>query len=121
MISELTSISAVVNSLAGLNGLPATIVEVVVTLIYTAVGGLRTSLITDNIQGVLIIALLVICAVAIGVEVDVDTSLVGPSKLLEESRLGWQLILILTVAVCFNDYFLSGCMSSTRVPRYLWR
>ena len=33
MISELTSISGVVNSLTGLNGLPATIVEVVVTLI----------------------------------------------------------------------------------------
>jgi hypothetical protein len=37
MISELTSISGVINYLTGLNGLPATIVEVAVTL---AVSGL---------------------------------------------------------------------------------
>jgi hypothetical protein len=33
MVSELTSISGAINSLTNLNGLPATIVEVVVTLI----------------------------------------------------------------------------------------
>jgi hypothetical protein len=33
MVSELTSISGAINSLTNLNGLPATVVEVVVTLI----------------------------------------------------------------------------------------
>lgn len=33
MVSELTAISGVINLLTGLNGLPATIVEVVVTLL----------------------------------------------------------------------------------------
>jgi hypothetical protein len=33
MVSELTSISGAINSLTGLDGLPATIVEVVVTVL----------------------------------------------------------------------------------------
>jgi hypothetical protein len=36
MISELTSVSGAINALTGLNGLPATIVEVVVTLLVRA-------------------------------------------------------------------------------------
>jgi len=39
MCSELTSVNYVVNSLTGLNGLPATIVEVVITAIYTGKHG----------------------------------------------------------------------------------
>lgn len=109
MVSELTSVSAAVNALTGLSGLPATIVEVVITLIYTAVGGLRTSMITDNIQGVMIILLLIICSVAVGAKTEIDRSLIGPSQLLDASLLGWKLLYILPVAIVFNCYFLSGC------------
>ncbi|KAF4564662.1 hypothetical protein EYR40_010829 [Pleurotus pulmonarius] len=108
MCSELTSVSLVINSLTGLDGLPATIVEVVVTILYTAVGGLRTSLITDNIQGVMIILLMIICTIAVGVNVHIDKGAIPDSGLTHATKLGWQLLYILPVAIVFNNYFLSG-------------
>lgn len=108
MCSELTSVSLVVSSLTGLDGLPVTIVEVVVTIIYSAVGGLRTSLITDNVQGTMIAILLVICSIAIGTNVQIDQSVIAESGLTQSSKLGWQLVFILPVAIVFNNYFLSG-------------
>ncbi|KAL0959966.1 hypothetical protein HGRIS_011629 [Hohenbuehelia grisea] len=108
MCSELTSVAIVINALTGLDGLPATIVEVVVTILYTAVGGLRTSLITDNVQGSMIVLLMIICTIAIGANVHVDKETVARSGLTEASKLGWQLLYILPVAIVFNNYFLSG-------------
>ncbi|KAJ8517914.1 hypothetical protein ONZ45_g4941 [Pleurotus djamor] len=108
MCSELTSVSLVVNALTGLDGLPATIVEVVVTILYTAVGGLRTSLITDNVQGVMIFLLMIICTIAVGTNVRIDKSAIPDSGLAQGSKLGWQLLYILPVAIVFNNYFLSG-------------
>lgn len=123
MVSELTSVSSVITSLTGLDGLPATIVQVVVTLIYTAIGGLRTSLMTDNIQGTLVLLLMIICAIAIGVQVDIDRDLIHSSGLLDDSKLGWQLLYILPVAIVFNNYFLSGYWQrsfSSKNDKELW-
>jgi Na+/pantothenate symporter len=135
-VSELTSISGAINSLTNLNGLPATIVEVVVTLIvrvlmllvslilmrvvqYTAFGGFRTSLVTDNVQGVMICLLctcprlglpfkcscfaVIICTVAIGTQAHIEKAAVEASGLLNATKLGWQLLYILPVAIVFNS------------------
>lgn len=123
MCSELTSVNYVVVSLTGLNGLPATIVEVVITAIYTAVGGFRTSLITDNIQGTMIVLLLVVCSVAVGTQVKLDQQLIDSSNLTGTTLLGWQLVYILPVAIVFNNYFLSGFWQrafASKTDKDLW-
>ena len=108
MVAELSSLQQIINTLTGLDGLPIVIVEVVVTTIYTALGGFRVSFITDNIQGALIGVLVVICAVAVGTTVEIDASKIGPSGLTEPSLLGYQLIWILLSGILFSDMFLSG-------------
>ena len=77
-------------------------------LIDIVLGGFRVSFITDNIQGVMIVGLIVIAVISVGVEVKIDSSLVESSGLLGSSLLGWQLIYILPVAILTNDFFISG-------------
>lgn len=108
MVAELSALQQIVNALTGLNGLPVVIVECVVTTIYTSLGGFKVSFITDNVQGTMVVLLVIIGAITVGVKVDVDRSLVESSGLLEPSLLGWQLIYILPVAILTNDFFLSG-------------
>jgi len=43
----------------------------------------------------------------VGVETEIDRSLIDKSGYLEPSLLGWQLIYILPVAILTNDFFLS--------------
>lgn len=108
MVAELSAIQLAVESLTGMNALPVLIVECVVTGIYTAVGGFHTSFITDNIQGVMIFLLLIVCSIAMGLNIHVDHSLVESTGFLGSSQLGWQLVYILPVAIATNDCFLSG-------------
>jgi hypothetical protein len=63
---------------------------------------------TDNIQGAMVVGLIVIAAIAVGVETKIDPALVASSGFLEPSLLGWQLIYILPVAIITNDFFISG-------------
>ena len=73
-----------------------------------ALGGFRISFVTDNIQGVMVVGLIILAVIAVGVETHIDTSLIAASGFLEPSLLGWQLIYILPVAVVTNDFFISG-------------
>jgi Na+/pantothenate symporter len=123
MVAELSALQQIVNSLTGLSGLPAVIVECSVTTIYTcktthivllldytdssALGGFRVSFITDNIQGAMVVGLVVLGVITVGAKTHIDRSLIGPSHLLEPSLLGWQLIYILPVAILTNDFFIS--------------
>jgi len=52
--------------------------------------------------------LIIICAVTVGTSVTIDAALIGPSGLLEQSKLGYQLIFILLVGIVFSDMFLSN-------------
>ena len=125
MVAELSALQQIINAMTGLNGLPAVIVECAVTTIYTcllcflkfiyvelmhflALGGFRISFITDNIQGAMVIGLIILAVITVGVETHIDRSLVDSSGLLGASLLGWQLIYILPVAILTNDFFLSG-------------
>ncbi|KAK1590735.1 uncharacterized protein LY79DRAFT_515401 [Colletotrichum navitas] len=108
MVAELSAIGQVVNALTSLDGLPVMIVQCVVTTIYTSLGGFRISFLTDNLQGAMVIGLIVIVGIAMGVETDIDTSLIESSGLLKPTLLGWQLLYILPVCILTNDFFLSG-------------
>jgi len=139
MVAELSALQQIVTLLTGLNGLPVVIVECAVTTIYTckpriqekkdpanktpALGGFKVSFVTDNIQGVMVIGLIIMGVIAVGVETDIDRSLVDQSGYLESSLLGWQLIYILPVAILTNDFFLSGFWMRTfaaRTDKDLW-
>lgn len=77
-------------------------------MFFAALGGFRISFVTDSIQGVMVVGLIVLAVVTVGVSTHIDTSLVESSGLLKSSLLGWQLMYILPVAVLTNDFFISG-------------
>ncbi|KAM0804970.1 hypothetical protein BDR22DRAFT_799265 [Usnea florida] len=108
MVAELSALQQIINALTGLEGLPAVIIECAVTTTYTSLGGFHISFITDNIQGAMVVGLVILAVITVGLETHIDKSLVEPSGLLESSLLGWQLMYILPVAVLTNDFFISG-------------
>jgi len=108
MVAELSALQQIMTALTGMDGLPMVIVECVVTTIYTSLGGFKISFITDNIQGAMVVGLIIIATITVGVETKVDKSLVDSSGLTKPSLLGWQLLYILPVAILTNDFFLSN-------------
>lgn len=117
MVSELSALQQIITALTGLDGLPAVIVQCAVTTIYTSVGGFKVSFVTDNIQGVMVLGLIIIACITVGVETEIDRSLIDSSGYLNSSLLGWQLIYILPVAILTNDFFLSGFWLRTFASR----
>lgn len=71
-------------------------------------GGFKISFITDNLQGALVLGLIVIATICVGVETKIDRSLIESSGLTKANLLGWQLLYILPVAILTNDFFLSS-------------
>lgn len=123
MVAELSALQQIITALTGLDGLPAVIVECVVTTIYTSLGGFKVSFITDNIQGAMVLLLIIIAVISVGVETKIDTSLIDRSHYLDASLLGWQLIYILPVAILTNDFFISGFWLRTfasKTDKDLW-
>ncbi|KAJ4286732.1 hypothetical protein N0V90_012984 [Kalmusia sp. IMI 367209] len=113
----------IVTALTGLDGLPAIIVECAVTTIYTSLGGFKVSFITDNIQGAMVVGLIILGVITVGVETHIQKPLIEESGYLNASLLGWQLIYILPVAILTNDFFLSGFWMRTfasRTDKDLW-
>jgi Na+/proline symporter len=108
MVAELSALQQIINALTGLNGLPAVIVECAVTTAYTSLGGFRISFITDNIQGAMVVFLIIIASITVGVETHITRDAINSSGLLDATLLGWQLIYILPVAILTNDFFVSG-------------
>ncbi|KAK7628371.1 urea transporter [Phyllosticta citricarpa] len=117
MVAELSALQQTITALTGLDGLPAVIVECVVTTIYTALGGFKVSFITDNIQAAMVLGLILIGVITVGSTTHIDRSLIDSSGLLDATLLGWQLIYILPVAVLTNDFFLSGFWMRTFASR----
>ncbi|KAK3365424.1 hypothetical protein B0H63DRAFT_540116, partial [Podospora didyma] len=123
MVAELSAVGQVVSLLTGLDGLPVLIVECLITTIYTSLGGFKISFFTDNIQGAMVVGLIIIATIAVGVETKIDTSLIESSGLTKPSLLGWQLLYILPVAILTNDFFLSSFWLRTfasKTDKDLW-
>lgn len=81
------------------------------------------SFITDNIQGALVVLLVIIAVISVGVETHVQHDLIEQSGYLNASLLGWQLIYILPVAILTNDFFISGFWLRTfasKTDKDLW-
>lgn len=78
---------------------------------------------TDNIQGVMVLGLILIATIAIGARTHIDPALIDSSGLTKPSLLGWQLLYIFPVAVLTNDFFLSNFWLRTfasKTDRDLW-
>jgi Na+/proline symporter len=94
-----------------------------VLILDIALGGFKVSFITDNIQGAMVVILLIIATIAIGVTTNIDETTIDSSGLLNASLLGWQLLYILPVAILTNDFFLSNLWIRTfasKTDRDLW-
>lgn len=71
----------------------------------------------------MVLGLIIMGVIAVGVETNIDRSLIDQSGYLKPSLLGWQLIYILPVAILTNDFFLSGFWMRTfasRSDKDLW-
>jgi len=108
MVAELSALQQIMTALTGMYGLPMVIVECAVTTTYTSLGGFKISFITDNIQGAMVVGLIILATITIGVETKIDRSLIDSSGLTDATLLGWQLLYILPVAILTNDFFLSN-------------
>lgn len=88
-----------------------------------ALGGFKISFTTDNIQGVMVLGLILIATITIGSRTNIEPALIDSSGLLEPSLLGWQLLYIFPVAILTNDFFLSNFWLRTfasKTDRDLW-
>lgn len=82
-----------------------------------ALGGFKISFITDNIQAVMVLLLIIIATITMGATTKIDRSLIDSSGLLDASLLGWQLLYIFPVAILTNDFFLSNFWIRTFASR----
>ncbi|TLD17277.1 uncharacterized protein PgNI_00271 [Pyricularia grisea] len=123
MVAELSAIGQVISTLTTMNPLPVMIVQCIVTTAYTSMGGFKISFLTDNVQGVMVLGLILIATIAIGVETRIDPALIESSGLTKPTLLGWQLLYILPVAILTNDFFLSSFWLRTfasKTDKDLW-
>ncbi|KAI9669135.1 MAG: hypothetical protein M1831_000727 [Alyxoria varia] len=72
-----------------------------------AAGGFKVSFFTDNIQGTMVVLLMVIGVITVGTESNIDRRRIDQSGWLEPSLVGWHLVYILPVAIVTNNFFLS--------------
>ena len=68
LIAEVTAVAFLINYISGTELWITSLIVISCSLLYTLFGGLRASLITDNIQFFVFTALLIILAVAIASE-----------------------------------------------------
>ena len=110
MMVELMTYGSVVEQLSGLhyNHVVAPLIIAVTTTIYTTYGGFKTSLWTDNVNAVMVVAFVVIAGVAIGTKLPVTHERVEQSGLLKPHSLGGQLWYILTISIIFSQMFNQG-------------
>ncbi|KAH8844431.1 hypothetical protein MCOR02_011786 [Pyricularia oryzae] len=123
MVAELSAIGQVISTLTTMNPLPVMIVQCIVTTAYTSMGGFKISFLTDNVQGAMVLGLILIATIAIGVETRIDPALIDSSGLTKPTLLGWQLLYILPVAILTNDFFLSSFWLRTfasKTDKDLW-
>lgn len=90
---------------------------------HKGIGGFKISFVTDNIQGTMVVLLIIIGVITVGVETRIDPARIDSSGYLNASLLGWQLLYILPVAVLTNDFFLSNLWQRTfasKTDKDLW-
>ncbi|KAJ3281612.1 hypothetical protein HDU76_008885, partial [Blyttiomyces sp. JEL0837] len=107
LVSELTALGQLVN-VYGVGQLGPTIAVCVATAIYTAIGGMPASLLTDKFQGWLVMALVLLAAIAFGTQIQIDRDSIPGSAPLQTSEVAWESWWVLTAAVTGANVFHQG-------------
>ncbi|ORX81546.1 hypothetical protein BCR32DRAFT_220143 [Anaeromyces robustus] len=107
-ISELTALGSTMTATYGLNSTIPICMTVLVTTLYTAYGGLPTSMLTDRVQGWAIILLIAIATVTIFSVVKIDSNSIENSGLLQPSRIAIESFYVLTAAITGANLFHQG-------------
>lgn len=110
---ELNTYGSVVNTIGNVNRIVAPLIIAITTTIYTAYGGFKASLWTDNVNAVVVIVFVIIAASAIGTKLDVrldghEWPAWRDHRLVEGHSLGGQLWYILTISIVFSQMFNQG-------------
>ncbi|KAJ1654671.1 hypothetical protein IWQ61_005441 [Dispira simplex] len=124
LTSEFAGIKSILNLLASIDGPVPVVVIAIVTTIYTTYGGLRASIFTDSIQAALSAIMIIIAVIAIATSVRFDHDKAVDSGLLGPTKLGWQLLYIMPVAVTFSGMYHQGFWQRTFAAsddRTLWQ
>ncbi len=108
LAAELSAVGAVAAITTGLDARITITAVAVVTLAYTAYGGLRASLATDRWQAWLVLTLVAIAAVAGIVALDAPGAALTGSGLLDVDRIGIEAAFALIIAVTTANLFHQG-------------
>lgn len=106
--SELTAAGGLIGRLTGLDPRLAILAVVVVTLVYTAWGGLRASLRTDGWQAWLVLGLLAVAGVAVTANVGDPGGALAASGRLRLDPAGLEAAVTLVIAVVVTTLFHNG-------------
>jgi len=107
-ISELTALGSTMTATYGLNSIVPICMTALVTTLYTAYGGLPTSMLTDRVQGWSIILLIIIVTITVFSYVKVDSKSIDESGLLQPSRIAIESFYVLTAAITGANLFHQG-------------
>lgn len=110
VMAELTAIGAVVSILSGASTVFVIVAVAAATLVYTTLGGLRASMVTDRFQAWLILALLAAAAYAVlGIGlVEAPDGPAGATAPAAPLRLGLEVAATLIIAVTAANMFHQG-------------
>ncbi|KAI3625077.1 hypothetical protein CBS9595_000438 [Malassezia furfur] len=84
------------------------LVIAITTTLYTAYGGFKASLWTDNFNAVCVMVMIIIAGAMIGTRLDIPHDAVEASGLLRPQKLGGELWYILPVSITFAQMFNQG-------------
>lgn len=108
LTAELTGIASVVGILSDTGPTVVILLVAVITLTYTAYGGLRASMRTDRVQTWLVVALAVAAGVVVLTLVDAPGQSLADSGLMTINRVGMETAITLIIAVVAANMFHQG-------------
>ncbi|KAJ3013161.1 hypothetical protein HKX48_005905 [Thoreauomyces humboldtii] len=107
LCAEYTAVGELFSQIVGVNAILPILVIGILTMIYTSVGGLYVSIVTDQFQGIFSILLLLVTAVYIAVTFRLPDPLPDLGPILGANYAGWSSIgtlgISLTCATFFSD------------------
>ncbi len=104
LTAELTAIGAITSLLSDVNGNLAVLGVAIATLVYTAWGGLRASIVTDQWQAALLIALLVIVGFAVAGHLpELDSAGIPSAPVGSAIGVAFTLVIAVTAANLFHQ------------------
>lgn len=116
LVSELTAFGVIMD-LFNVPALPAQITVCLCTTIYTVVSGMQASILTDTLQGAVMILLIILATISFGLNIHLDPLIIQNSPLLTPTSAGIESLYTLIVAVFAANIFHQGYWQRVYVAR----